>query len=139
MEITRKKIEEYTSKRDEIQELQQKLENIGKGDSLIGNDVILDYRTGYPRPQPIVGYDFAKEKRLKNRWKQRIDELTKDCVEIELWIENIPDSITRRIFRLCFIDGLSQNKVGGIVHLSQASISEKISNFLKSDKTDKKV
>ncbi len=139
MEITRKKLEEYTSKRDEIQELQQKLENIGKGDSLIGNDVILDYRTGYPRPQPIVGYDFSKEKRLKNRWKQRIDELTKDCVEIELWIENIPDSITRRIFRLCFIDGLSQNKVGGIVHLSQASISEKISNFLKSDKTDKKV
>ena len=139
MEITRKKIEEYTSKRDEIQELQQKLENIGKGDSLIGNDVILDYRTGYPRPQPIVGYDFSKEKRLKNRWKQRIDELTKDCMEIELWIENIPDSITRRIFRMRYIDGKSQEEVGKIVHMSQSNVSRKIDNYLNLHKMHKKV
>lgn len=137
--MTREKLEEYKSKKDEIHELQQKLQHLGEGDSLIGNDVILDYQTGYPRPQSIVGYDYLKEQHLKNKWQYHLDKLTEDCMEVELWIEEIPDSITRRIFRLCFIDGLSQNKVGGMVHLSQASISEKISNFLKSDKTDKKV
>lgn len=139
MDMTRSRLEEYKSKKDEIKELQHKLEHLGEDDGLIGNDTIFDYRTGYPRPQSVVGYDYLKERHLKNKWQYHLDKLTADCMEVELWIEEIPDSITRRIFRLCFIDGLSQNKVGGIVHLSQASISEKISNFLKSDKTDKKV
>lgn len=56
--MTREKLEEYKSKKDEIHELQQKLQHLGEGDSLIGNDVILDYQTGYPRPQSIVGYDY---------------------------------------------------------------------------------
>lgn len=137
--MERCKLEEYKSKKDEIQELQQKLSHLGEGESLIGNDIILDYRKGYPRPQSVIGYDYLKERHLKNKWQHRIDDLTADCIEVELWIEEIPDSITRRIFRLHYIDGLSQNKVGRIVHLSQASVSEKISNYVKSDKTDKKV
>ena len=58
--MTKNRLEEYKSKKDEIRELQQKLDNLGKGDSLIGNDTILDYQTGYPRPQSIVGYDYLK-------------------------------------------------------------------------------
>ena len=56
--MDKKKLEDYRSKKAEIKELQYKLSHLGAGDSLIGNDVIMDYRKGYPIPQSVVGYDF---------------------------------------------------------------------------------
>lgn len=139
MEMTKKKLEDYRSKKAEIKELQYKLSHLGSGDSLIGNDVIMDYRKGYPIPQSVVGYDLEREHRLKELYNRNLRKLREECLEIEIWIEDIPDSITRRIFRMCYLDGMTQEKVSKTIHLSQASISEKISNYLKSDKTDKKV
>ena len=106
----------------------------------MGNDVIKDYRTGYPRPQSVVGYDYDKEDRLRTAYQARIQKLEAECAEVELWIEEIPDGLTRRIFRMYYIDGLRQSKIAKKVHLSQSSVSEKISTYLKkSDKIDKKV
>lgn len=139
MEMTKERLEEYRSKKAEIQELQYKLDHLGEGDSLIGNDVIMDYRTGFPMPQSVVGYDFEKEQRLKDSWRKQMSKLQSECLEVELWIEEIPDSLTRRIFRMYFVDDMKQSKIAGKVHLSQAAVSEKISKYLKSDKTDKKV
>lgn len=139
MEMTKKKLEDYRSKKAEIKELQYKLSHLGAGDSLIGNDVIMDYRKGYPIPQSVVGYDLEREHRLKELYNRNLNKLREECLEVEIWIEDIPDSITRRIFRMCYLDGMTQEKVSKTIHLSQASISEKISNYLKSDKTDKKV
>lgn len=55
--MTKEQLEEYKSKKAEIQELQYKLDHLGEGDSMIGNSVINDYRTGHPRPQSVVGVD----------------------------------------------------------------------------------
>lgn len=139
VDMTRKKLEEYRSKRDEIQEIQLKLTNLGEGESLIGHDTILDYQTGYPRPQSIIGYDYDKEKKLKKKWEERLDDLSVDCLEVELWIEEIPESLTRRIFRLCFVDGINQKEVAKTVHLAQSNISRKIENYLKSHSMHKEV
>ena len=46
-------------------------------------------------------------------------------------MEAIPDSLTRRIFRMCFIDGRKQKDVAKAVHLDQSMISKKINNYLK--------
>lgn len=45
--MTRERLEAYRSNRDEIKELKYKLDHLGEGDSLIGNDVIFDLQTGY--------------------------------------------------------------------------------------------
>lgn len=140
MEMTKERLEAYKSNKEEIRELRYKLDHLGEGDSLIGNDVIKDYRTGYPRPQSVVGYDYDKEDRLRTAYQARIQKLEAECAEVELWIEEIPDGLTRRIFRMYYIDGLRQSKIAKKVHLSQSSVSEKISTYLKkSDKIDKKV
>ncbi len=140
MEITKEYLEAYKSKKEEIKELRYKLDHLGDGDSLIGNDVINDYQKGYPRPQSVVGYDQDKERRLRSLYTAKIARLQAECAETETWVEAIPDSLMRRIFRMYYIDGLRQNKVSSAVHLSQASVSERISAyFRKSDKTDKKV
>ena len=129
--MDKKKLEEYKSKKVEIKELQYKLSHLGAGDSLIGNDVIMDYRKGYPIPQSVVGYDFEKEKRLRDIYENRLQKLQAECLEVEMWIEDIPDSMTRRIFRMCYLDGMTQEKVAKAVHISQAAVSKKISEFLK--------
>ena len=131
MEMTRERLEGYRSCREEIQELQYKLDHLGEGDSLIGNDVIMDYRDGFPRPQSVVGYDYGKYERLRKAYESRIEKLQAECAEVELWIEAIPDSLTRRIFRMYYIDGMRQSHIAKKVHLSQAEVSKKISRFLK--------
>lgn len=131
MEMTKARLEGYRSCKEEIRELQYKLAHLGEGDSLIGNDVIMDYQTGYPRPQSIVGYDYEKEKRLRNTYECRIQKLEAECAEIEKWVEEIPDSLTRRIFRMYFFDGRSQKQIGKTVHLDQSRVSRKIDKYLK--------
>lgn len=108
------------------------IENRYRDDSLIGNDVILDYSKSYPPiPQGVVGFDQAKYNRLQDRDRRRKEKLEKECEEIEDFIEGIEDSLTRRIFRMTFIDGEKQRKVARKVHLDQSRVSRKIDGYLK--------
>lgn len=129
--MTREMLEQYRSKKAEIGELTYKLQHLGEGDSLIGNDVIMDYRKGYPVPQSVVGYDYEKHLRLEDRYQRRIAKLQEECKEVEAFVEGIPDSLTRRIFRMYFIDGLPQGKVAKRVHVAQSEVSKKIKVYLK--------
>lgn len=135
--MEREQLERYLSQKEEIRELRYKLEHLGEGDSLIGNSTIFDYSTGYPRPQVVVGYDYNKERRLRERYETRLEKLQVDCEETEQWIEAIPDSQTRRIFRMYYLEGETQQKIGKKLHLDQSSVSRKIENFLKLHSTHK--
>ena len=129
--MEREQLERYRSQKEEIRELRYKLEHLGAGDSLVGNSTIFDYSTGFPRPQAVVGYDYEKERRLRERYETRLEKLQVDCEETEQWIEAIPDSQTRRIFRMYYLEGETQQKIGKKLHLDQSSVSRKIENFLK--------
>lgn len=122
----------YRSKKAEIRELTAIIENRYRDESLIGNDVILDYSKSYPPiPQGVVGFDLAKYRRLQDRDRRRKEQLEKECAEIEDFIESIEDSLTRRIFRMTFIDGEKQKAVAKVVHLDRSSVSKKIDTFLQ--------
>lgn len=133
------KLESYQSKKAEIQELETKLRELPGNEILIGNSVILDYRRGYPQPQSVVGYDHDLERRRRENWERRIEILRAEVAEVEDWIEAIPDSLTRRIFRMYYCDGVKQHKIAKRVHMSQAAVSKKISDLDKWNKNNKKV
>lgn len=126
-----KKLEAYRSNVAERAELQDKLDNLGHDDSCIGNSVIFDYRTGYPRPQSVVGYDFKLEQHRKERWTKRIEKLTAEIDEVESWIEAIPDGVTRRCFRMRYIDGMSLRQIAGKLHMDRSNVGKKINDFMK--------
>lgn len=125
MEITKELLQGYRSKKDEILELDYILKNRWRDEGLIGNDVIFDYSKGYPMPQGVVGFDKEKYDRLQCRDQRRKEQLEQECVEA------ITDSITRRIFRMCFIDGRRQKDVAKAVHLDRSRISRKIDDYLE--------
>ena len=132
MEITKELLQEYRSKKSEILELDYILKNRWHDDGLVGNDVILDYSRSYPPiPQGVVGFDQKEYERLQERDQRRKEQLEKECAEIEKWVENIPDSLTRRSFRMCFIEGRRQKDVAKAVHLDRSSVSKKIDGYLQ--------
>ena len=129
--MEREQLERYLSQKEEIRELRYKLEHLGEGDSLIGNSTIFDYSTGFPRPQAVIGYDYEKYWRLRERYETRWKKLEIDCEETEQWIEAIPESQMRRIFRMYYLEGETQQKIGERLHLDRSRISRKIDDFLK--------
>ena len=137
-EMTKERLERYRSNKAEIPELKRKLGNLGKGDSMIGNDVIMDYRKGYARPQSVVGYDYERAQKLRERWEKRIEKLEAECLAVELWIEEIPDSLTRRIFRMHYMDGMTQRQIARKVHMEQSNISKKISKTMNLESNSSK-
>ncbi len=118
-------------KKDEILELDYILKNRWRDEGLIGNDVIFDYSKGYPMLQGVVGFDKEKYDRLQCRDQRRKEQLEQECEEIETFIENIDESLTRRIFRMCFVDGRRQKDVAKAVHLDRSRISRKIDSYLE--------
>ena len=129
--MDREQLERYQSQKEEIRELRYKLEHLGEGDSLVGNSTIFDYTTGFPRPQAVVGYDYNREDYLREKYRSRMKKLQADCEETEQWVEAISDSQTRRIFRMYYLDGMTQKAIGKKMHLDGSRISRKIDDFLK--------
>ena len=93
-------------------------------------DTILDYHSGYPVPQAIVGIDWKKVDRTEKRYQKRIEELEKECEEVEQFIENITDSLTRRIFRMYFTEGMRMKDISKVVHIESSGVSKRIRRFL---------
>nr|DAP71377.1 MAG TPA: Protein of unknown function (DUF722) [Caudoviricetes sp.] len=132
--MTRERLAAYRSNKAEILELDYMLQNRWKSDTMIGNDVVFDYSKGYPMPQSVVGFDQEKYERLQDRDLKRKERLEKECEEVEQFVEAIQDSMTRRIFRIYYIDGrvsVNQEEVSKKVHLERSTISKKIDNYLK--------
>lgn len=134
MDITKELLQGYRSKKAEIQELDYILKNRWRDEGLIGNDVIFDYIKGYPMPQSVVGFDQKKYERLQDRDQRRKEQLEQECTEIEAFVENIDDSLTRRIFKMYFIDGdkkPTQHKVAKKLFIDQSTVSKKIDEYFK--------
>ncbi len=130
-EVTREQLEAYRSKKAEIGELIYRLDHLDDHDGMIGSSVVMDYRTGYPRPQSVVGYDYKRAERLRKTYQSRITRLQEECLEVEQWVEAIPDSLIRRIFRMYYVEGMTQRQIAIKVHMDKSTVGRKIDNFLK--------
>lgn len=67
---------------------------------------------------------------VQDTYKERLKELEESCKAVEIYVESISDSLTRRIFRMIYIDGLTQKEVGRAVNLDHSRISRKITEYL---------
>ena len=94
---------------------------------MLGSSVIKDYRKGYPVPQAVVGVDWERYEWQKEHCERRIQELQKKCDAIERYVEeDIEDSLTRRIFRMYFLEGRTQKEIGKIIHMDRSTVSRKL-------------
>lgn len=66
-------------------------------------------------------------------WKrqQRREVAERKLTEIENFISSIPDSDTRQIFEMIYIDGMKQREVSEKIGLERSGISKKIDGYLQ--------
>ena len=76
--MTKERLEAYRNNKTEILSLDYILNNRWQSETMLGNDVILDYSKGYPMPQSIVGFDQEKYERLQERDLKRKERLEKE-------------------------------------------------------------
>lgn len=105
--ITKKLLNNYQKYKREIPFLKAELDEMQTSDAGIGNSTIFDYRSGYPKPQSVVGFDWALYERRKGILERRKAQVT----AAEQWIGNIQDGQTRCVFRMRYIDGMSWVKI----------------------------
>lgn len=89
----------------------------------------------YVEVRTTVKMDEPKESDVINRLirikKKRRDEVNALLLEIESFIAAIPDSDTRQIFELTYIDGLKQREVAEQVGMERSNVSKRIDSYLK--------
>lgn len=107
IKITGNLLKNYRKYKREIPFLEDELEEILTTDAGLGSSVILDYQTGYPRPQSIVGFDFDLYERRKGVLEHRKAQVK----AVEQWISAIEDGQVRCIFRMRYINGMSWVKI----------------------------
>ena len=107
IKITRKLLDNYRKYKREIPFLESELWGMMTTDSGIGNSTVFDYRSGYPQPQSVVGFDRDLYKR-----REKVLELRKaQVVAVEKWIGDIEDGQIRCVFRMRYIDGAKWVKI----------------------------
>jgi hypothetical protein len=106
--MTKDRLDRFRNKLSaEIICLEAELREMEETDKGMGISTILDYRTGYPIPQGVSGFEWDKYCRkhdLLNRKRQ-------EQKEVREWIEAIEDIQTRWVFRMWYIERLSWKKI----------------------------
>lgn len=103
-------LEELLHIKNEIKQLENRIERIQKQSSM-ASDVV---QNGYKRHAVIYGVDVKRACKLENlhqKYKRFNELLLEKQKEAEDYIETIPNSETRQIFRFRYIDGFSWIKV----------------------------
>ena len=107
IKITKRLLNDYRKMKREIPILAAELIEMKEGDNGFGNSVILDCRTGEPRPQSVIGFDW----KLYERREKILEDKKAKCRAVEQWINAIEDGQTRCVFKMFYIDGMSWLKI----------------------------
>lgn len=105
--ITKKLLDNYKKYKREIPFLEEELQQMQTSDAGIGSSTIFDYRTGYPQPQSVTGFDW----KLYEHRKGVLERRKAQVAAVEKWIGDIQDGQTRCVFRMRYIDGMSWVKI----------------------------
>ena len=106
IKITRKLLDSYRKMKREIPTLAAELAEMKQGDNGLCNSTILDYRTGEPRPQSVVGFNQG----LYDRRQKILDEKKAKCKAGEKWINAIEDGQTRCVFKMFYMDEMTWDR-----------------------------
>lgn len=92
-------------------------------------DTYGDYKTGRKVVKVIHGTSIARSSKLKEKINIKKRELEKEILDLEDFLEAVPDAEIRDIFRLYYAEGLSQQEIGKAKGYSRQAIGYKIESF----------
>jgi hypothetical protein len=138
--LTEAELSQYRAIKQEIADLNRRIQEAKDGPimsfgTVKGSSKYFPYT---PQTFHVTGMDPAdtdiRQNEISELLRQREvkrNELIRKQLEIEQYISEIPDSTTRTIFRMHFIDGENQIKVGSKLGYDQSVVSRKIRSYVK--------
>ena len=125
----KKELQMLDDKLDKLYERQENVpEVMGKVTGSSKDFPYTQVRTTVRMAEPKENDAITKLIRIKEQRREQVNDL---IVEIEEFIAGIPDSETRQIFELTYLEGKKQREVAEEVGLEQSSISKRITAFLQ--------
>ena len=125
----KKELQMLDDKLDKLYERQENIpEVMGKVTGSSNDFPYTQVRTTVRMAEPKENDAIKKLIRIKEQRREQVNDL---IVEIEEFIAGIPDSETRQIFELTYLEGKKQREVAEDVGLEQSSISKRITAFLQ--------
>ncbi len=137
--MTEKELSQYKALKNEIADLNRRIAETKQAEivpfgTVKGSSKYFPYT---PMTFHVAGIDPAdatqRQEKVSELLRQREvqrDELLKKQIEIERYISGISDSTTRTIFRMYYIDGMTQEKIGDSLHMDRSVVSRKIAKQL---------
>lgn len=104
--MTKGELVEYCDLKNEITDLENRIDKIRKLSEMVSDTV----QNGYKHRAVIYGVDLNRKRKLhmyENKLQEFYDKLFEEQNKIEDYIETIPNSSIRQIFRYKYIDGFS--------------------------------
>lgn len=125
----KKELQMLDDKLDKLYERQENISEVmGKVTGSSNDFPYTQVRTTVRMAEPKENDAIKKLIRIKEQRREQVNDL---IVEIEEFIAGIPDSETRQIFELTYLEGKKQREVAEDVGLEQSSISKRITAFLQ--------
>lgn len=125
----KKELQMLDDKLDKLYERQENVpEVMGKVTGSSNDFPYTQVRTTVRMAEPKENDAIKKLIRIKEQRREQVNDL---IVEIEEFIAGIPDSETRQIFELTYLEGKKQREVADAIGYSRGRISQIISEYLK--------
>ena len=137
--MDKKKLRQYQSLKREQKMLEDKMEKLNERAERIPTvaGTVKGSMSAFPyiethmsvvMSEPKQADMIDRQMRINERRREQVDKL---LTEIEEFISQIPDSNTRQIFELIYLNGNTQQEVGDKLGYSKGRISQIISENLK--------
>ena len=137
--MDRKTLKQYLPLKKEQEKLEKKInslydrmenvpEVIGKVKSSMKEFPYIETHITVRMDEPKQAEIIQRLIQINEARKQQVDEM---LIEIEEFIQGIPDSTARQIFEMVFLEGKRQQEVADTLGYSKGRVSQIISKYLK--------
>ena len=129
--MTRNQLVEYCDLKKEIEDLEKRIDRIHKTSEMVSDTV----QNGYKHRAVIYGIDLKRKRKLnmyENKLQEFYGKLFEEQNQIEDYIETIPQSNIRQIFRYRYIDGFNWLQIMHLMkYKSESTARMKHDRFLE--------
>jgi DNA-directed RNA polymerase specialized sigma24 family protein len=143
MKMTKDKLEQFTNLKREIDYINKKISVLESKDIPEARDVVKASSKDWPYIEgrvSVEGYDESANikrsrsvERLRVVLKNRLNSARQTEAEIEEFIAGIRDSRTRMMFQYRYIDSLTYEKIGDMMHCDRTTVERTIDRYLKNN------
>lgn len=122
--MTKEKLIEYCELKKEIKDLEERIDKIHRTTEMVSDTV----QNGYKRRAVIFGVDLTRKRKLhtyENKLQNFYDKLFEEQNKIEDYIETIPKSDIRQIFRYKYIDNFNWLQIMHLMKYNEESTARK--------------